>query len=63
MAKEYRRDVVEAIKKRTCLTDDEISNLTPKEALRHYLEWEGILGYTSAIVSIFESKDKGSDLR
>jgi len=30
----------------------EIAQLTPEDALKHYLAWNGIIGYTSNILSI-----------
>lgn len=39
------------------LTDYEVEELDPEEALRMYLEWNGIIGYTSTIISILEAEE------
>lgn len=36
------------------LSEEQIANLTPTEALNEYLAWEGIQGYTDSIVEVLD---------
>lgn len=36
-------------------TEEDINNMSPKSILNAWLEWEGIYGYTSGIISIIET--------
>ena len=38
------------------ITDEEIDDMSKRDVLEYYLQWNGIFGYTSDIVSIMEAR-------
>lgn len=39
------------------INNEKIDKMPKEEVLKYYLEWNGIIGWTSDIVSIFEAND------
>lgn len=49
--------VREAFEER-CITEEQAVNMTTWEMLEHYLEWNGICGWTASILNAVRTYDK-----
>ena len=54
VASGFNRDVAEALGERL-ITPEQAKHLSAEELMDHYLEWNGIIGYTSQIINALDN--------